>query len=203
MTLVIPAGFSQVAWRWELNGDPEYLFVTCGIQNAVGGGDFDAGVEAASDAMLAAWPAAGMSNQFRFRGAVGRFGAAAPPYAVFEHQENVVGVGGSNVLPQNCALLARKLTNSAGRRNRGRFYFPMLSVIETAVDQIGAISPESLTDLQGRLNTLYAGLVAAGLPPFLLHSNTPTQVTATPAPTAITSFAAEPRIATMRRRMRR
>lgn len=203
MPLIIPSGFAHAAWRWEMDGDPEYMVVTCGVQ-ALNGGDFtQANAETTADAMLAAWPAAGMSARFRFRGVVVRYGSGGPPYSVVEAVRNVVGLGGLNILPQNCALLARKLTGSAGRRNRGRMYFPMLSVIETAVDHGGALDGPSQADFQARLNTLHGGLVSAGLNPYVLHSSSPTQVTVPGAPTAITSFGAEPRIATMRRRLRR
>lgn len=202
MTLIIPAGFAQITWLWEMNGDPEYMAVTCGVDHALGGGDFDPAASAAADAMLAAWPATGMSNQWRFRGVVARSSSGSPPYSTFESPRNVAGVGGANILPPNCALLVRKRTSVAGRRNRGRMYFPMLSVVETAVDQVGALAADSQVDLQTRLNTLYNALDSAGLSPVILHSDTPGQVTPVPAPTAIAEFVIQPRIATQRRRLR-
>jgi hypothetical protein len=203
MPLIIPPGFAQCSWQWELNGDPEYINTTCGVYVTEYGGNFQAAANDCADAMGVAFPAAQMSDQFRFRGVVLRVGQDGAPPIIVEAPRDVVGLGGAAILPSNCALLVRKLTNAGGRRNKGRFYFPLLAILENAVSQIGVVSPLDLANMQGRLNVLHVELMA-GSPnpsPVILHSSG--GVTPPGIPTEVTGFSAQPIIATQRRRMRR
>lgn len=203
MALIIPPGFAQAAWKWELNGDPEMIYTTCGLNVGGFGGDFQAACNAAGADMFGAFPPAQTSNQWRYRGVVLRVGQDGAPPIVFETLYNDVGTGGATILPQNCAMLVRKRTASAGRRNRGRFYFPMLGILEAAVSQIGVINAADVTNAQARVDDLFSRQTTGPnpTPPVILHSDG--GVTAPGAPTPITGYGVESIIATQRRRMRR
>jgi hypothetical protein len=201
--LQIPEGYGQISWHWDLNGDPEQISSTCGVSLNGGLAAGQDQVDDAADAMLSAWPAAGMSNQYRFRGATLRCGTGGTDHAIFESNRDVLGLGGSSVLPQNCALLVQKRTASGGRRNRGRMYLPLLSILEGAVSPIGVIDAASEVDAQARATTLWNGLVGGPFleQPVILHTALPGE--SAPIPTGITSFRVAPIIATQRRRLRR
>jgi hypothetical protein len=204
MALIIPPGFAQCAWKFELNGDPEPIVTTCGIDVSGVGGDFDLAAGHARAAFTVGFPAAQMSNQWRYRGVTLRVGQDGAPPIIFESDADIVGLGGATVLPQNCALLVRKRTASAGRRNRGRFYMPLLGVLEAAVSQIGVINAADVTNAQARVDLWFDAMNAGGAeatPPVILHSDG--GVTAPGDPTPITSWHVEPIIATQRRRLRR
>lgn len=204
MPLIIPPGFAQAAFKFDLNGDPEPIVTTCGVSVSAWGGDFQAAANACRDRWAAAWPAASMSNQFRFRGVTLRVGQDGAPPLIFEADADIVGLGAATVLPQNCALLVRKRTASAGRRNRGRFYVPIFGILESAVSQIGVISGGDVSGQQTGWDAFHTALTSGGahpLTPVILHSDG--GVTAPGAPTVITSFHVEPIIATQRRRLRR
>jgi hypothetical protein len=98
-------------------------------------------------------------------------------------------------LPQNCATLIRKTTALAGRRGRGRFYLPPITMDEFATSKAGVIASSSLAAMQLAANAWFDH----GEPFVILHDSLPSSL----APTPITSFVVDGRIATQRRRLRR
>lgn len=99
--------------------------------------------------------------------------------------------------PISCTFLVQKKTASVGRWARGRMYLPNMFVNESAIDNMGNIESSNLALLRSLALVFYDGLTATSEPkPFLLHSD------AGRAPTAITTLAAQAKIATQRRRLR-
>lgn len=106
------------------------------------------------------------------------------------------GARNNESTPPALALMVDKRTLLGGRRNRGRMYLPW-ALADTEVSEIGAIIPAVVTAWQGLFNTFLANLDSAGIPPVLLHG---AGLTATPAPTDISSFSVNPTVRTQRRR---
>lgn len=204
MALIIPPGFGQVAWQWELTGDPERVVVTCGVDLASAGGGFQASCDHARDLMAATFNAGDFSNQYTFRGAILRVGQDGAPPLIFESSITQPGTFTGAVLPQNCALLVRKLTASAGRRNRGRMYFPPIPMGEGSIDAVGTIDSSARTAAQTKFTALRTAMLAGGaiaIPPVILHSSEVGETVLSPTP--VTSFSLDSKIATQRRRLRR
>jgi hypothetical protein len=120
------------------------------------------------------------------------------------------------VLPQNCAMLIKKKTAKAGRRNSGRMYIPSGYMAEADVSNNGSIATASLQAYQNWANGFLGNMTdPIAVPPApatsfilsLLHSEpTDDQGNVTgpaPIPTDITSLVVDSRIATMRTRLRR
>jgi hypothetical protein len=107
----------------------------------------------------------------------------------------VQGTFGSGSMPPNCCVLMNKNTASGGRKNRGRMYVPPVNILETQVTALGTIPSANQTAITTLFNVAIGDMIAAGLPPVLLHSEPG-------APTPITNIACTSVIATQRRRLR-
>lgn len=190
MTLLIPTGFAQAAWRFTLTGDPEPMITTIGLD--VSAGSVQAAADDFADLWLSQFPASNMAAGWTYLGATLRVGTGGAPLIV-EAPRNVAGTGGGASLPNNCALLIKKRTGLGGRSGRGRMFVPMTSVGEDNVSPNGVITPAVVTSLQTAWDALKNGMV-----PFLLHDDLSPVTT----PTPITSLVVDGRIATQRRRMR-
>jgi hypothetical protein len=110
--------------------------------------------------------------------------------------------------PPNCAALFRKTTAFAGKKNRGRTYFPYL-VVEGNVSNNGTIAGGELTTLQAAATAFLAQLTTDGTPMVIANKTlvvTPPQirphVTAITMGHAVTSYTVETMMATQRRRLR-
>jgi hypothetical protein len=108
------------------------------------------------------------------------------------------GATGS-MLPPNCAVLVHKRTARGGRRGRGRFFLPW-AIIETAVDEVGIITPANVTTIQTAMNTFRSTLISNSIPMVLLHDP---GKTATGPPDPVTSMTVDRLISTQRRRLGR
>lgn len=98
----------------------------------------------------------------------------------------------------NTTWLIRKGTAGGGRRARGRMYLP--GIPENNVDSGGNIDATFRNAMQTQANEFLADCIAGGLAPMVLHAPGKSLV---PAPTAITTLAVQPVVATQRRRLRR
>lgn len=203
--LIIPPGFGQVSWRFTLTGDPEPIIFTMGVDLGDAAGDFQTACNRATNCFTTAWAVSDISNQYSFMGTTLRVGQDGAPPLIFETNPGAyTGTFTGAILPQNCAFLVRKLTASAGRRNRGRFYLPPFGVGEGSVDAKGVIDSSGVTNIQNRVNAFRTALISTAtieLPPVILHSTG--SLPTVPAPTPITAFTVDPIIATQRRRLRR
>lgn len=198
----IPVGQGLAVFRFIVDGDSEEMVSTLGVDLSGAGGDFQ---EVAEDlrTIFLADVMQEVRNTSSFRGVylyVGQDGGAS---AVYEAPENTQGTASSPGLPSNCALLVNKATALAGRRNRGRGYWPCM-LAEASVDQNGNLIGGELAAKQAVFDAVYdklingfAGQGAAPTPPLLFHQ------TGDQTPTPITAFGVQSKIATQRQRMRR
>lgn len=107
-----------------------------------------------------------------------------------------VGTNSEDAPPINCTILIKKLTDSGGRKNRGRLNIPSGKVEEAGVSAAGFILPATVTALQNQCDEWFAEMVTLEEQPVLLHSDPADE------PTIITGFQVSSQIATQRRRMR-
>lgn len=193
---------AQGVLEFSLDNDPEPMITTCGIDPSAYAGDFQAAVQHFGlsfwDTFQAPWGDEYTLNRAIFY--VGQDGVSATiPYEV------IIGTAGgssSTRPPQNVASLVDKITNVAGRRGRGRFYFPgMLS--DGGIDGNGDVQSSALTDNNTRLATWFDDLTVPGagytasLVPVIFHAS------GDQTPTPITEFRMDPKVATQRQRLRR
>lgn len=195
MPLLIPPGFGQIIYRFSLTDDPEEMIVTLGVDVAFGAGTPQAKVDEKADAFVTGFTAAGLYVGWSFLGCILRTDNTGGSSAIFEAPRNLAGTAVGETPPQNCTVLVRKNTAAAGRRNRGRMYLPPFGLAEGDVSKSGMITPALVVDIQAQ--------VEAGFPGddfVVLHDSV--GVTPAPAPTPITGFVVDNRIATQRRRLR-
>lgn len=203
MALLIPPGFVQAVYEFTRSGDTETMVVTCGHEIDTGSG---ANHEEAADDLFFAMAEEVMPNASTvttLQGVtvyVGQDGG--PPLVLTSSSVPVSGPNSAQLVPQNTAVLVRKRTDAAGRRGRGRFYFP--EVGEESVDNVGNLSSASLASWQAAFDAwheyLTAGVGARLYPPVILHRSE--GIGAEPPPTPITRMVVDERVATQRRRLR-
>lgn len=111
-----------------------------------------------------------------------------------ELAENQAGTRTGDMSPPNVCILERSTTGMRGAANRGRNYWPGF-LIDGDVQDTGAITLARIATLQSALFDFHAELADSSISPVVLHSS----VT---APTNITGFLVEGKIATQRRRLR-
>jgi hypothetical protein len=116
---------------------------------------------------------------------------------VVQHVEPIGAVGGvaGNTCPSNVALLIRKTAGTIGKKNRGRMYLPPFSLASGNVDRLGTVAIGAMQILGPRWTNVYNDLVAASIPPVILHADGST-------PTPVTGFVVQGKVATQRRRLR-
>lgn len=99
--------------------------------------------------------------------------------------------------PNNTCFLIQKRALILGRRNRGRFYWPIMDLDRSKVNNLGNIDSTYATAAQTKWNTLRTYLEATTIkPPYILHNVSEV------APTHVTAFVFQTKAATQRRRMR-
>jgi len=197
VTVVLPVQFGIGRWHFALTNDPEEMVMTIGFEAGTG-----VTTQACADAFYNAWttahPTSGTDSAYTFnRSTVTlmqpgglQVAAKGPP---------IQGSGGSiNSLPNNCALLVRKVTGFSARKMRGRMYQPPFNFDESGVDRNGLLAGATLTTMTSRYHTLFTTLT--GGPTILslrvLHSDAT-------SPTVITDLVPQQQIGTQRNRMRK
>lgn len=197
MGVVIPVDYAQMNMRWSVAGDPEFMVCTLGVFDVTAsrspavvaadlGAAWDASTLTTAANMLAGWSAGTLYTTVM---------TGTGPLS-FETGTAIAGSAAAGTLPNNCAVLVRKVTNLGGRRNRGRMFLPPAYINESGVNQVGTIDPASVTVYQNLVNSLETELVARDFTPVVFHSNGGT-------PAFITDFVVQPKLATQRTRMRR
>lgn len=186
MPLHIPADYYQVSFVMSVPNNQEAI-CTCGW--LYGGSTFEADAALLSQYWMQALGGE-LSNYVGHR----KTFFAVEEGTVLEVSESTSGSKTGDPLPANCAWLITKVTTAPGRKNKGRFFLPM--PIESNVDQAGGISSGIVSDMQDALDSFLAAAATADWIPVILHNSSD------PGPTPISSFRAETKIATQRRRLR-
>lgn len=199
--LVVPPGYAQGLLIWTVAGDSEPMVTTIGLDASEYDGEPDDLAEKLGTSWSTTHPAASFYVGWTFVGARVYMGSDPPPGLVGEDLANIAGTAVGQTPPQNVAVLANKTTAFAGRRNKGRMYFPPSLLSEGAVNQVGVIDGSSVTAIQTGLTNFYNELLDSAplppAPPVLFHS------TGVTTPTPITSLNVQSRVATQRQRLRR
>ena len=205
MALSIPPGFGLAALRFACAGVVDPMVTTFGIDwegQAITGPSVDSDATAiftlltGSSAKLL-WPER-FSTQYTFLGVSLVENRAGVMIQGVSSQAPLAGTTVSECLPPNCAFLVRKGTALAGRKGRGRMFFPPMLVGEGGVGSNGVISG-NIIEPQTRLNLFRADLIDGGFPMVLLHKD---EGINTVAPTPVTSLSMQMLLATQRRRLR-
>jgi hypothetical protein len=179
-----------------LIGDVEPMVTTIGYGVEVGTSPESAALTLGTIATGAQgpFPPNVMSNQYSFEGTdvVQNVGGA---YFTSEDIYHSQGSANSGPLPQNCAFLIHKLTNTPGRKGRGRMFLPPFYADETTVTPTGFLTnPDGFSSLWNNFRTAIVDHADfTGF--FVLHADGST-------PSAIHTFRCDDRVATQRRRLR-
>jgi hypothetical protein len=173
MANFIPSGYSQVAFKWSLLGDPQPIVCTFGMSGEVTGPD----LENICDDWLAVFPATTMSSSYTFMGASSTTGPSGSGEQ-YDAARSVIGSVGTSPPASNSALGVRKNTSRGGRKGKGRWFLPAGYLVESDIDALGNISAAVVNGLQTKINTFGNTIVSDG-PMVLLHadpSESPTPV---------------------------
>lgn len=203
MPLNVPVGDAVGALELRCDGDPESMFVTLGLRAQTP--PFDNGhAFHLYEAFLAGFrPVMGDTYQLFSANIYVRQEDGSNEILTHTSVSVRMGLGSSNSLPQNTAVLIRKNTARGGRQGKGRLYFP--GVPEGNVDNIGNIASATRALWQGAADSFLFNLQNTGEPgegmddpmiPLLLHNDLDD-------PDVITSLTVMPVVATQRRRLRR
>jgi hypothetical protein len=115
----------------------------------------------------------------------------------FLNETAVVGTkSGSNGTPINTSILIKKNTGIVGKRYRGRFMLPNMWVPESDISQAGIIGSTGIAAVQTLWNSTMSDMLASDSDFVLGHS------TSEVLPTPFTTVTVQPKIGTMRRRIR-
>lgn len=190
--MIIPVGYGQVSLPLTHSGMSRQAFVTWGFQNSgaligptiIGDAVMDAlesTVNVALDTEVTIGPAQVRVN-------------IGGTELVGESTESATG-GSPDARPApNVALLVKKVSGVAGRKNRGRFYWPW-AINNASINELGTISAGTVSDFQDLFDTFLENLTTEGVPMRILHNSAGT-------PAAVIALQVQPLVATQRRRVR-
>jgi hypothetical protein len=195
MSLEIPVGFAQVAYRFSLVGDPEVMIATMGAGLEGNPAGWQGILDSRADQFIAGFPAGSMAQGWTFLGCRAAANEGGGGSTIYEAPRSYVGEVVTETVPQNCALLVRKGSASPGRRGRGRMYLPPFGLSENQVSKNGMLDPAFVSSAQAKVIAAFGAFDN-----FILHATSLNS--ATPAPSEVTSLVVDTRIATQRRRLR-
>jgi hypothetical protein len=203
MSLIIPPGFLQAVYVLRLDGDTEDMVVTLGHEvDTASGANLDDAPNDLFNAFATEMFGVLFQNVYELIEVVTYGGNDGPTIVNVSTEASVTGPGAGAVLPPNCSYLVRKRTDLAGRRGRGRMYFP--GPREADVDVVGNVTEATVGVWNAALADWYTALTSAVgaryYPPVVLHKSE--GIGEEPPPTPITQFTMDDKIATQRRRLR-
>lgn len=196
----VPEGVYNATFLFQTNASPRVLTTACGFIKT------DLSTPTASEMALELYGVctdednpmdnAEMIDDFFFLGVQVALGTPTGDI-LGQYLFTTQGTLSDSSPPSNCALIVAKNTTLGGRRNRGRFFWPMTMVNEGAIDAAGAINPAIIDNWQALFDHWLMDLETADIAPVLIHQTGDT--TETPL---ISSFTVSPLLGTQRRRMR-
>jgi hypothetical protein len=181
--------------------------ITYACLNATGGADAHVIANTLQDAFHAAWASrfSVFVTLLRTEVLLG-LGNNTPAVGVSTTSVNP-GTDANTMAPAQVSLLVKKASAFAGRKNRGRMFFPFV-VPDPSVTEAGLIDPTILTGLQLSASNWLASLVAANLSMVIANKTfnqplPPHHVTSVTEGKIVTTLTAEGLVATQRRRLGR
>lgn len=195
----IPAGYAHVCVFIRNEGSTRSSCVGFGVWSQ----SLDAaGVTAAVNTTLATTSTfkSGLGSNTDIIKITAQVGQEGGDPLVDERAVAIAGTGSTTNVAANSAVLVHKRTAVGGRKGRGRLFLPWY-VADTNVDEVGFITPATVTTLQSYMDSFRAALNTNNVPMRLLHS--PDKNGVLLAPTAVTDLVVDPQIATQRRRLGR
>lgn len=190
MPVVIPAGFAQMTMRMTLSGGQQTAENVFGV-NFTEASAFQEVADFWANTLMDL-----VSSVWTFTHASARVQEGV----VWEAAYNAPGLETASAVPPNVSLLWRKITDSPGRRNKGRMYIP--GIPEANVDGLGNLTAGMITSwntVGTQFLTAIAGAPSGGFGTMvILHEQTVPQ----PPPTTVDQLATQTLVATQRRRLR-
>lgn len=206
MPIIIPDNHAQVTFLYRgANLASEDTVVTVGLRRNTSGVGATASIDEIIDRWNSVWGvfhADSGVDAWVYEGLTAKYRAGGVLFDI-ARTANVPGGSTTVPLPPNTAMLVRKTSDLAGRKNKGRMYLPGV-LTQSGVNAGGTIVPAILAANQTRLNTLYTAMHTFPIPGqpaerraevMILHSDAT-------APTVVTGFQAQGVVATQRRRLR-
>jgi hypothetical protein len=202
MGVTVPLGFGMWRLPIRLVGDAETMYITCGF---VDDDIIPPSVIAQNiTAPLLATPTFAASTVWQ------DYSMGPGEVTVTRLLGTFEGVGtttrtGTNttttVLPQNVAVLVKKITARGGRHGRGRMFLPPFMFGEASVTPQGVIATSQVNQITTDFQTWRASLAGGSTPLQLLHQAPP--VGPAIPPDVIEQFICSNIVATQRTRLRR
>lgn len=199
MTLLVPADHINMHFGYAAEGDPELAYTSLGFQ--LGAEVTTPEAVAAAENLNGAWQLSmkGMvSEHWAMTGTKVTMGGASPPYLQVDVSGTTTGENAAAALPNNCAVLVSKTSETLGRPGHGRMYLPGLDANSALVS--GVFTPGVRQNWQDAIDEFasLALLIPDVVAPKLFHDSS-SPVT---GPSLIFSLIVRNQIATQRRRMR-
>lgn len=192
--------------RFNVTGDPEPMFSYMGYQTTEDVTEIDAARVNAAQAAFWTVAQAQMTATYTVGPShclIGQDGG--PPLQVSGTAISAVGSASGDSLPNNTAMLVKKVGVLAGRRNRGRMFIP--GVPESISNSVGILTTLGVSDWQANIDeflqggsipdALFGGDTSVSTQPCIFHS------TGDPTPAIIGQLVVSNLVATQRRRLRR
>lgn len=202
MSLVIPPGYGSAAF--VLTGQPgtQPYVTTCGVDLSSAGGDWVAAANACFLAFEFVFKSQ-LSQALTLDHVTLTVGSDGPGGSVDSDLAPSSGTRTGSFPPTALSTIARKTTNTLGRRGRGRMFIPGI-VSENEVDEDGTIVTARRNAINALLATFHDELSTGdswggfGVPPVLLHGPAAGAI----PPTPITRFTVSDTVGWIRGRIR-
>lgn len=201
--LYIPSGHGIVTWIFALSGSSHQFGFSHGVdvENAFSTDPQNVADDAA-DAFLTGYTAAAMYNPWTFVLAHALLKQGSNLYSA-DSVHNTPGTGGSQPTnTANLAMIVQKKTILAGRKFRGRMYFPPFSIVDADVNNAGVIDSSVVSSLQGQVDDFRSAWEGKDSVEHLNLLHTATIAEPAPDGTTVTDWTVEALCGTQRRRMR-
>ena len=193
--MIIPTGFAQANYRFTGSAVALGAEVTMGyIVTGWGGSASEAAVELAG-----LWNSSNMDNLHAPNVILSEVEVKFGPNATGESglwSGAIPGTASGVADSPNTSLLVKKITGAGGRAGRGRMFIP--GAPAEKISEAGTLDVTWAGLMDGVLSGWYEDQGLAALLPYLLHS----EGSPISAPTLITSFTLDRKVATQRRRLR-
>ena len=213
MAIYLPSGYYLAKLRWRCDGDAEEVISTMVVSATDAGGDqgtqYPDGAakvaEKVAKSWIAGWPAARLMTGWTMHGCEAYHTASGDSGEWPNLVPGSNSDSGDQVVPINVALLVKKKTGEAGRRNRGRMYLPAGYMWPAAFSRAGLLTSVALSTFGAAMDTFQSHLEEEnedGPPLWAYVAHHQAEGAAPRAPTLITDFIVDAKIATQRGRLR-